>query len=88
MAGHVGLDSPDEAVSELVVWLEERDEHCFEAQIHEHLELLKFALLVCQVNKGRKHVDKVRHHLGSSLDRLLDLGANYELANHLGGPKV
>jgi len=88
LAGHVGLDFSDEALSELVFWLEQRDEHCFEVQIHEYIELLKFNLLFCQENKGRKHIDQVRHHLVSSLDGLLDLGANYELANHLSGLKI
>jgi len=48
LAGYVGLDFSDEALSELVVWLEQRDEHCFEVQIHEYIELLKFNLLFFQ----------------------------------------
>jgi len=71
-----------------VFWLEQRDDHSLEAQIDKHLKFLKFALLVLKIYKGCKHVHKVGHHLGSSLNGLLNLGANYELANHLGCPEV
>jgi len=71
-----------------VIFLEQRDDHSLESQIHEHLKLLKFALIILKVDKGCKHVDIVGQHLWSSLNGLLNLGANYELANHLGCSKV